>query len=93
MPSNADHHYWSIDIPGLSEDEANQLVEWAESNDLGFHGSADALDPATVLTLHLDTDSARMLYDGLMSNPETATPEYGIAGIIGEWLNRASDTQ
>ena len=34
-----------------------------------------------------------MLYDGLMRNPETATPEHGLAGEIGAWLARSPDNQ
>jgi hypothetical protein len=32
-----------------------------------------------------------MLYDGLMSNPATATPEHGITAAIGEWLDSGSE--
>jgi hypothetical protein len=93
MPGTADDPYWSVDIPGLTEGEAKQLVEWADAKQFGWFGSASAVNPTMFLTLHLDRDSARMLYDGLMRNPETATPEHGLAESIGEWLNRSSDTQ
>ena len=89
MPDAADDRYWSVDIPGLTEGEAKQLVEWVKAQQLGWFGSASAVDPGTFLTLHLDRDSARILHDGLMSNPETAT-EHGLAEAIGDWLSRSS---
>jgi hypothetical protein len=93
MPDSADNHYWSVDIPGVAEAEAKQLLEWVEANQLGWSGSASAIDPTTSLTLHLDRESTQMLYDGVMSNPETATPEHGLAGILREWLDWSSRTQ
>jgi hypothetical protein len=93
MSGRTDDHYWSIDVPGLTEGEAKQLVEWIEAKQFGWTGSATVADPTTSLTLHFDRDSARMLYDGLMSNPETATPEHGLAEIVRDWLNRPSVTQ
>jgi hypothetical protein len=90
MTAPADDHYWSVDIHGLTEGEAKQVVEWVEANKLGWFGSAEALDPRMSLTLHLDRDSVQMLYDGVMSNPETATPEHGLAGALAEWLDWSS---
>ena len=84
----ADDQYWSMDVPGLTEAEAKELLEWVEAKQLGWFGSASAVDPASFLTLHLDRDSAQMIYDGLMSNPATA--QQGLAGTIGEWLSRSS---
>jgi hypothetical protein len=89
MPGTADDPYWSVDIPRLTEGEAKQLVEWADATQFGWAGSTSAVNPTMFLTLHLDRDSTRMLYDGLMRTPETATPEHGLAGSIGEWLNRS----
>jgi hypothetical protein len=86
----ADDRYWSIDVPGLTEAEAKELLEWVEAKQLRWFGSASAVDPASFLTLHLDHDSAQMIYDGLMSNPATATPKHGLAVTIGEWLSRSS---
>jgi hypothetical protein len=87
MPSSADDRFWSVEVPGLSEGEAKQLAEFARTNQLGWFGSATLIDPGHALTLHLDRDSARLVYDGLMSNPGTATPEHGLAAVIRDWLD------
>jgi hypothetical protein len=92
MPGTADDPYWSVDVPGLTEREAKQLVEWVKAKQFGWFGSASVVDPTTLLTLHLDRDSAQMLYDGLMSKRENATPEHGLAGSIRGWLEGSSDT-
>jgi hypothetical protein len=92
MPGTADDLYWSVDVPGLTEREAKQLVEWVKAKQFGWFGSASVVDPTTLLTLHLDRDSAQMLYDGLMSKRENATPEHGLAASIRDWLEGSSDT-
>ena len=79
--------YWSVDVPGLTEGEAKQLVAWVTARQLGWFGSATAVDPATFLTLHLDRESARTLLDGLMSQPHTAGAEHGLAEHLAEWLS------
>jgi hypothetical protein len=79
-----------VEVPGLTEEEAKQLAEFAQTKQLGWFGSADLVDPAAALTLHLDRDSAQMLYDGLMNNPATATPEHGLTAVIREWLDSGS---
>jgi hypothetical protein len=83
----ADERFWSVEVPGLTEDEAGRLAAFAKARELGWFGSADLIDPAGFLTLHFDRDSAQMVYDGLMANPETASPEHGLAGVIREWLD------
>jgi hypothetical protein len=82
-----------VDIPGLTESEARQLEEWVEGKNFGWFGSASTVDPTVFLTLHLDRDSAQMVYDGLMRNPATATPEDGLAGDIGKWLRASSKSE
>jgi hypothetical protein len=86
----ADERFWSVEVPGLSKEEAGQLAAFARTRELGWFGSADLIDPGAFLTLHLDRDSAQMVYDGLMANPATATPEHGLAGAIREWLDSGS---
>jgi hypothetical protein len=86
-----DDPYWSLDIPGLTEAQANQLLDRIREKHLGSFGFGTAIDPAAWLTLHLDRASVQMLYDGLMSNPETATPDHGLAGDLGAWLRSQTD--
>jgi hypothetical protein len=93
MPAADDaRYYWGIDIPGLTEDEAKRLAEWADTNQIGRSGPAIICDPAFSLTVSLDRASAQMLYDGLMSNPETASAEHGLAGEISDWLDWSRET-
>ena len=82
-----------MDVPGLTEAQAQQLVEWVETQEVGQFGKGTALDPRAWLTLHLDRHSAQMIYDALMGNPATATPEHGLAEVIGEWLSPSSETR
>lgn len=83
-----DDPYWSLDIPGLTEDQAEQLLATVKEEQFGWFGSGTASDPSIWLTLHLDRATAQMLYDALMSNPET---ERGLAEPIGEWLQQATN--
>ena len=63
-----------------------RLKKWASS-------AKGRLSTRAWLTLHLDRHSAQMIYDALMGNPATATPEHGLAEVIGEWLSPSSETR
>ena len=91
--AGGDGRYWSLDAPGLTEEQAKQLLDEVKEQQFGWFGSGIAVDPSAWLTLHLYRASAEMLYDGLMSSAETATPEHGLAGDIGAWLRLSADAE
>jgi hypothetical protein len=57
--SDAAAHYWSIDIPGLQEEEAMEVVEWARREGHGI--DAIPADPRLFLTLHLPREAVEYL--------------------------------
>lgn len=89
--------YWTVDLPGLDREGAEQVLGWAKSRRLGEGGSL--VDPAAFLTLHLDRDTVETLVAALSASAaETGGPEQGdvgrvIAGgileVFRDWLREA----
>jgi hypothetical protein len=86
--------YWSVDLPGLDEKEANDLLALAEQAGIGSGGST--VNPGLFLTVHLDADTvkslARVLNDactGKMVDAEAAEEVSGLSEILQEWIDSA----
>lgn len=81
--------YWSVDLPGLSREQAEGLLEFAERR-MSLSGST--IDPSCFLTLHLDRDSVQSLSDALGSGRSSgiggSTKEVvvGILEVLNDWL-------
>jgi hypothetical protein len=90
----AGNRYWSIDLPGLGPEQAQELIELAEqAGMLSWGGSI--VDPGQFLTFHLDRDSVDGLYRALAfaqanrkSSAEADFPEISaILEEMKEWLD------
>jgi hypothetical protein len=80
--------YWSIDIPGLTESQADELLALARANDFG---DGVAVGPREWLTMHLDRGSVQTLLDALLRHAEAGADVGGLAEEMQEWLGTASD--
>jgi hypothetical protein len=85
-----DDPYWSVDIPGLREEEARQLLQWASANRAGWFGNGTAVDPREWLTLNLDRESVQMLLDALRAAPNLAPGADAMAEDFADWLASTS---
>jgi hypothetical protein len=86
--------YWSVDLPGLSRSNAQQVLETAERSGLSFGGTL--VDPAQFLTLHLDGPTVEAVHAVLargqesaqIANNSDAVTVNGFTELLEEWLNR-----
>lgn len=78
--------YWSVDLPGLTESGAAELVNRAD--EFGVPDGGDVVDPHTFLSLHLDRQTVEAMVESLRSGvarePEVAT---SLTGVLEEWLD------
>jgi hypothetical protein len=72
--------HWALDLPGLTQPNAEKLIEVAES--LGV--AASAVDPADWLTLHCDRSTALTLARALGAAGDEA---HSVRDIVQEWLD------
>jgi hypothetical protein len=86
MPAGSEDPYWSLDVPGLTEAEARQIVEWVKVSGAGWFGKESPLDPRDWLTLHLDRESAQTLHAALTDPREPNSSGRGLTEAIGKWL-------
>jgi hypothetical protein len=73
--------YWSLDLPGLDEQLAAELVQLAAQQ--GVEGSA--IDPTSFLTLHVDRETATTIADALRRAKDDPVAE-SLLESIEEWL-------
>jgi hypothetical protein len=52
--------YWSIDLPGLNQDQAEELIGIAERAGMLSYGGS-VVDPGRFLTFHLDKETVDSL--------------------------------
>jgi hypothetical protein len=80
--------YWSLDIPGMTADQALQVVSAIKAR--GLAPDALLVDPANFLTLHLDRESVEAIAAGLAevrSNPVSN----GLRESLEDWLTWLGD--
>jgi hypothetical protein len=94
--SARDWPYWSVDLPGLSQAQAVEMISAAERAGLPSGGAA--IDPREFLTMHLDRRTVEDLHHALTSDLVTlpsASEELsiilGFAEILKEWLDATTD--
>lgn len=83
--------YWSVDLPGLTEDSAQRLLAWAADERLSLGGTA--VDPAHMFSAHIDRESVEVLLAALEYAlgsgglaGEQASVARGFADQLGEWM-------
>jgi hypothetical protein len=94
--SARDWPYWSVDLPGLSQAQAVEIISAAER--AGLPSGGTAIDPREVLTVHLDRRTVESLHHVLTSNlvsfpsvSEELSIVLGFAEILKDWLYATTD--
>lgn len=75
--------YWSLDIPGMTSDQASLVASAVEEKGLDLQ--VLPVDPADFLTLHLDQHSVEAVVAGLADAPANPVLD-GIKETFVEWL-------
>lgn len=75
--------YWSLDIPGLTEERALQVASIIRGSGLSLEPLP--VNPANFLTLHIDRESAETLMLGLAGIRPNAVSD-GLRESIEDWL-------
>jgi hypothetical protein len=95
MTENDDWHYWSLDLPGLTETQAVNLLGVVKGKGLA---EASIVDPRKFLTLHLDRVTVECLRDALkvvsnISGLPSGTNRVcaGMMEDFGEWLEKTDN--
>ena len=79
--------YWTLDVELASEDEAEQAIEILKRALPDGHRVLFAVDPAQVLTLHLDRPSVEMVRAALAAHSEGGGDVGGLLATCEEWLD------
>jgi hypothetical protein len=83
-----DDAYWSLDIPGLTESQADSLIAHAKAQGFGhpeWESPGSVVDPSHALTVHMDAATVRMLARAI----EAAGPDVdtgSMSELFEEWL-------
>jgi hypothetical protein len=92
--SSQDEPSWSLDMPGLTRQHAEELVSFAK--DTGISIFATAVDPDEFLTLHLDRDTVESLLRGVVDassggagQPGGLVSLDGVKEALADWLNES----
>jgi hypothetical protein len=87
---------WSVDLPGLSEANAERVISWANRENVSLGGSA--VDPAVWYSVNFDSETVQPVLDGLRIaldskalNEEQRRVITLVAEDMGEWLTTASE--
>jgi hypothetical protein len=79
--------YWSVDFPGLTEDQANELLQHASK--LGIDGFTE--DPGLFLTISMDRDTAAALCAALADKTRDPVSQ-GLLESVQSWLASTPDS-
>jgi hypothetical protein len=76
--------YWSLDLPGLTESQATDLLCVAEAR----HGivGGSAIDPKAWLTLHVDRSTAETIAAALVRLSDDHIAE-SMGEVVATWLS------
>jgi hypothetical protein len=87
--------YYSVDLPGLTEENAERVVRWSEAN--GYSRGSYVAPPGELLTQHLDKATVgatvRAFQIALSTDQllDEAVIVEGVLEAMVEWLKDASD--
>jgi hypothetical protein len=82
--------YWSVDIPGMTESQAHELLAWLAKSMPSLIGIP--ADPAKFLTVHMDRDSVNAIRHALTRDQDVNPITDGLIDMIDEWLDQADDS-
>jgi hypothetical protein len=95
-PPMESQQYWSLDVPGLTRSQAEELRAFVK--DSGVSDFVTAVDPSEFLTLHLDRDTVRSLLQAVeyqrptvAGRPDEAAVLEGLSDALSDWLHHAPD--
>jgi hypothetical protein len=80
-------HWWTISHSAMSEAEAVAIAR--EIRERYPHVYADAMDPATWLTLHIDRWTVHMLRDGVELLVARGRGSEAMLETFDDWLSQA----
>lgn len=80
----SEERYWAVDLPGLSQEDAAQVIRIARQ--LNITGPS-ALDPKTFLTLSLDRETAARLAAALRRAEQIEETVPAILEELEAWLS------
>jgi hypothetical protein len=84
--------YWSIDVTGLDEQGAAQLLETVSSLGLGAFQSGSAIDPRIWYNRHFDRDTVKMLVIALQTSTDVGKEDRAnLLEDMVEWLSSTRD--
>jgi hypothetical protein len=75
--------YWSLDVPGLTEAQAQMLLKHVRDLEIGIGPST--VDPRQFFLMHLDRTSIEQLCE-LLNGKEENPILFGLKGIMQDWL-------
>ena len=82
---------WAVDLPGLTEDEADLVVEFARSLP-GVIG-ASTTDPKFMMTIGMDRYGVETIARALRGQSATEADALAMLEIFDEWLEYADQAQ
>ena len=80
--------YWGIDMPGLTREQAVELVSIIKSTGLDLEPIL--VNPAIFLTLHMDRDTVQALRSGLLGTQSDLIGD-GLRESVEDWLNLTAE--
>ncbi|MFI1399557.1 hypothetical protein [Streptomyces sp. NPDC020681] len=80
--------YWSIEIPGLTQGQANELLSIVRDSAMGLEPIL--VNPEKFLTLHIDRATAKALRVGLLSVEPNPIVD-GVRESVDDWLTSAGE--
>jgi hypothetical protein len=81
--------YWSVDIPGMTRAQLQDLLAWLAEAHPSLHGIP--ADPKEVMTVHLDRDSVQVIRQALAGLSVSDAIAKGLIEVIDEWIAQAND--
>jgi hypothetical protein len=84
-PSEAEW-YWAVDIPGLTERQAKELVQLCEDAGIGEEVGCMPVDPRDFLTVALDRKSVEALVQAL-DGGQGRSGEADLLEVMAGWLD------
>lgn len=87
---------WSVDLPGLTEENAEEIVEWARARNIAFGPSV--VDPNYAYTMHADFSTIEGLLaaceialSAAVLSPQMSMVVQGMQESFSEWLSGKVD--
>jgi len=84
-PNQYGRFFWAVDIPGLTQEQANWLVSVLADGPYALHGIP--VNPTKWFTVRVDRDGAEVLREAL--GRLSVNGAIGLWEIVDDWLRNA----